>query len=318
MRDVAIGVVAGIAVAVFAWWAVFSISAVVSDASGTLREPQYPILPRLLLVLTAAVTTGVLLVSGAAAATAAVVSVLFVSYSLLLAAGIAPDVLGSTIAGWNVTTPPGYALATGGPAGVIRDLLVAISAGGTHLALLLLAGIWASIALRSVAAARHEGIPWASASRTPPGWIALVVGGAIAVAGFWMLPMIGRALTLMLVEGREAFSVLPSLVALALAVLTCWPMLRWPRMAHGAALAALVVVAISAVLADPAPSGIAPRPGDWWSFSVVDLLRVTTAAAYAPATLILASAWVIIASMDLLQGRRPAKSPRYAAPSAAA
>jgi hypothetical protein len=285
-----IGIPLGLATAAVGWWAVSVSVALIGDAANTLAQPQYPAGPRLVLVGAVMATCAVAVWSRPAALAMAGVAAAFVAYSWLVFVEVGPAVLA-----------PGAGAGAGGA--VIRDAVRAIVTGGANVALLLAGGGWVGIALWWLIG--RAGRP-ASAGRLV---IGLALGILVGVVAWWAQPVVTRAMGIMFYEGRDAFSVLPSVLLVGLAAASALAILRWPAVGLGAATAAIGFVVFSLGVDDPA-SGVFAVAGntDWWSVRLVDLEESVRSTAFRPATLVLAAGWAVMAAPHLIALRRDYRS----------
>jgi hypothetical protein len=300
----------GVAVAAVGWWATFVAAAILDDVSFGLGEPQYPLEPRLIVFGIAIGSCLTLLWSRVAAVTAAVLSLAGFASSLLFNASIAPELSGSVglflsgLGPQGVT--PGLGLSSSEPLrAAVGDLGWAILNSGTHGSLTFLTGAWAAIAawgILGIWRPVREGaaLDWRSVRNLA----GVLIGIVVVLVSWGLMPGIGRAITIMFGQGRDAFSVVPYLAVFAIALVTCGLVVRWTALGVGASLAALSLLAVSLLVADP-PSNTVPRGfrGSWWSFSFDDLRIAILSSAFS-SRLVLSAAWVSITGFQLLTGRR--------------
>jgi hypothetical protein len=276
--SVVIGIPLGVVTAAIGWWGVAVSTSSIGEAANTLAEPQYPVGPRLLLVGVVMATCAIAIWSRPAALTMAAMAAAFVGYSWLVFVELAPTMLAPTA-----------------PDGALQEATRVVVTGGVNRPLLLVAGGWMGIALWWLSG--HAGRPAGAGGMV----MGFVLGVGVGVVAWWALPVVGRAMGIMFYQGRESFSILPSVLLIGLAAASALAVMRWPTVGLGAAMTALGFAVFSLALDDPA-SGLFAVAGntDWWSVRLVDLEESVRSTAYRPATLVLAAAWTVMAVPHLL------------------
>jgi hypothetical protein len=312
-----IGVAFGFVLAIVGWWATFVASETLAESSGSLfQSAEYPLPPRLVLLAVAIASGASLLRFRRVAVAASVVSVAGLAYGILIYA--IPD--RSTIA-WLTSLPvflislgpevrPGEGFASSDPVGgSLRDLGFAILNGGTYGPIIILTAAWTAVAI-------WRWLPRVPSGETDAGWrspaslVLTLMGPMLVIGSLWLLPAVGRAMTQMFVEGRSGFSILPTLALFSSTLASSLLILRWPPVAAGAVVTALVLLLVSVIVGDPERSTV--RTGGW-SLSFDDL-GVLLRVAYAPVALVLSAAWIALATARL----RPRHPRRAAEPGQAA
>jgi hypothetical protein len=288
-------ILVGVLVVLAGWWLMdvartvwaYSFSAVPFPLVG------YPIAPRLLVAAIALLTTLVLFASRTAAITAAVVCVVV---SVLSWLGLLADIV-QPLLELRTSTPPGQGLWSADPVvASLRDLGYAMLQGPWTSATLLLSGAWVAIAVAWLLPVRSASAPEVPRSRATI--VAVIAGIVVLLAGWWLVPIVDRAILRQFIDRPGGFTAAASLVALAAAALLTLVLLRSRTAAFCASALGIVLLLFSVVavqLADAVPiQSLSPTHGtdETWRLSLADLGGGIVSSAYSLGTIALSGAFM--------------------------